>query len=179
MTPYKPILSILLQLSSKPINPFLSNIFLFWLLWLNSVYESYKIGQTNIMFIFFFTPAVLRESSFRLPVFHMESFTWLCLCNVNVETYIQSSFIPSTHESDWLMLHILQFFGALQGFMKKGYSSEYWCNNTDIPLLPMHTKIFQYWDVSYILCLLLSQLLNATSDYAYFLVSSIAPVSLP
>lgn len=64
----------------------------------------------------------LRKAVSGLPVFHTESFTWLGLCNINVTKYIQSSFVPSTHESDWLILHVLQFSGALQEFMikKKG-----------------------------------------------------------
>lgn len=47
------------------------------------------------------------------------SSTWLCLCNTNVKKYIQSAFIPPTYESDLLILHILQFSGALQEFMIK------------------------------------------------------------
>lgn len=77
------------------------------------------------MFMVFFTAAVLRQSSFRLLVFLKRIFYLVCLFNINVKKYIQSTFIPPTHESDSLIVHILQFPGALQEFMIKRYSSEY------------------------------------------------------
>lgn len=115
----------------------------------------------------------LRKAVSNYLYFIPESFTWFCLHHINVKKYIQRSFIPPTCESDLLILHIIQFSGALQDVMiqkkkKNHHGSESWCSDTDISPFPAHTQIFQDWHFSYILCLFLPQLLNATGDCSCF-----------
>lgn len=72
LTHQEGFLSILSQLSPKPINIFSLEIVFFWAS-LIRLFIRYMIGKTNIM-LMVFTPVVLKESSFRLLGFHTRAF---------------------------------------------------------------------------------------------------------
>lgn len=64
----------------------------FWPDGLKCGYERYKTGKTNTMLMVLFTPVVLKESSFTLPVFHMRLFLFFNMVFVCVIEMLRNTF---------------------------------------------------------------------------------------